>query len=92
MVTSIKDETFEDTFPYKPNYKEIRDNLKLLKDKNKILIWGLKDFIFPPKIIEVWKKIYPDIEVHEIENAGHFLQEDAPEEIIGIIKEFLKRT
>ncbi|MHA1893595.1 MAG: alpha/beta fold hydrolase [Candidatus Helarchaeota archaeon] len=72
--------------------QEIRNNLKLLKDKSKILIWGLKDFIFPPKIIEVWKKIYPDIEVHEIENASHFLQEDAPEEIIGIIKEFLKRT
>ncbi len=69
---------------------KIRENMNLLNEKPKIIIWGMKDMIFPPKIIVVWKKIYPDIKVHEIESASHFLQEDAPEEIITIIKNFLK--
>ena len=70
---------------------EVPDSFKL-NDKQKILIWGMKDRIFPPKIIEVWKKIYLGIEVHEISNAGHFLQEDAPEEILQTINDFLKKT
>jgi haloalkane dehalogenase len=68
----------------------VRRNLENLKHKDKILIWGLKDPIFPPKMIEWWKKIYPNIKVHKIYDASHFLQEDAPEQIIEIIQKFIK--
>ncbi|MBD3227884.1 MAG: alpha/beta fold hydrolase [Candidatus Lokiarchaeota archaeon] len=71
--------------------QKIRDRLNLLKDKQKILIWGMKDRIFPPKIINVWLKIYPNIEIHRINDASHFLQEDAPEEVISIITNFIKK-
>lgn len=69
--------------------QEIRDKLPSLDNIAKIAIWGMQDAIFPPKVIEMWKKIYPNIDVHPIENAGHFLQEDAPEEIIQTIKRFI---
>ena len=72
--------------------QDIRKNFHLFKDKPKILIWGMKDPIFPPKIMDVWKKIYPNIVIHRIEHASHFLQEDAPEEIIEIIKRFLREN
>ncbi|MBD3194200.1 MAG: alpha/beta fold hydrolase [Candidatus Lokiarchaeota archaeon] len=70
--------------------KHVRSNLNKLGEKEKILIWGMKDPIFPKKMIEWWKRIYSDIDVYKIEDASHFLQEDAPEEIISIIKRFLK--
>lgn len=70
--------------------QKIRDKLVILKDKQKILIWGLKDKIFPPKIINVWLKIYPNIDIHRIDKAGHFLQEDAPDKVIAIINDFIK--
>ncbi|MHA1311369.1 MAG: alpha/beta fold hydrolase [Candidatus Helarchaeota archaeon] len=72
--------------------QKIRDELILLKNKPKILIWGMKDKIFPPKIIEIWQKIYPDIKIYKINEAGHYLQEDAPEQIVQIIKEFINNT
>ncbi|MHA1299009.1 MAG: alpha/beta fold hydrolase [Candidatus Helarchaeota archaeon] len=81
-----------DDHPSSKIMQEIRDNLKILEGKPKILIWGMKDKIFPPKIIEIWKKIYQGIKCHEIENAGHYLQEDAPDEIIEIIKNFIKEN
>jgi haloalkane dehalogenase len=71
---------------------QIRENLSKLKEKEKILIWGMKDPIFPPKIVGWWHKIYPEIKIFKIENAAHFLQEDAPNEIIEIIKSFIKKS
>ena len=67
----------------------IRNNLDRLSDKDKILIWGMKDPIFPKWMTEWWNKIYPGIETHKIVSASHFLQEDAPEEIIALITQFL---
>lgn len=69
--------------------QHVRDNLDKLSNKEKVLIWGLKDPIFPEKTIDWWHKIYPNIETHEIPNAAHFLQEDAPKEIISIIQDFI---
>ncbi|TFG00619.1 MAG: alpha/beta fold hydrolase [Promethearchaeota archaeon] len=68
---------------------DIRKNLKKLSNKKKILIWGLKDSIFPERVINSWHKIYPNIPTFKIKDASHFLQEDAPEKIISIIKEFV---
>jgi haloalkane dehalogenase len=68
----------------------VRNNLDKLSQKEKILIWGLKDPIFPEKTINWWHKIYPEIKTHKIPNASHFLQEDAPQEIISIIHNFIE--
>jgi pimeloyl-ACP methyl ester carboxylesterase len=70
----------------------IKDNLHVLADKPKILIWGLKDPVFPESVIDWWNKVYPGIETHKLENASHFLQEDAPDEIIALIKNFLEKN
>jgi len=70
----------------------IRQNLDILADIPKILIWGLRDIVFSKRMIEWWNKIYPGIETYEIENASHFLQEDAPDEITSLIEKFLKNN
>lgn len=69
----------------------VRDNLNKLEEKPKILIWGMKDPIFPPKMIKWWQEIYPNLEIYKIEDASHFLQEDAPDTIISIIKKFMTK-
>ncbi|WXG39677.1 MAG: alpha/beta fold hydrolase [Candidatus Freyarchaeum deiterrae] len=70
----------------------IRKKLDLLRNKPKILIWGLQDPVFPRMFIDAWLKIYPGTEVHELPEASHFLQEDAPEKIVKIIQKFLKKN
>lgn len=87
-----KDIPVGDSHPSAETMRSIRQNLDALKDKEKILIWGMKDPIFPVKTISWWQKIYPEIKIFEIENGSHFLQEDAPHEIISIIQDFIKSS
>jgi haloalkane dehalogenase len=86
-----KDIPIGESHPSTSTMHHIRNNLHILNDKKKILIWGMKDPIFPKWMINWWNKIYPGIETHKIENASHFLQEDAPDQIISIILDFLNR-
>lgn len=70
--------------------QHVRDNLDKLAGKPMIAIWGMQDIVFPPPVIDRWKRFYPDLEVHPIDDASHFLQEDAPAEIIESIRTFCK--
>ena len=57
-----------------------------------LLIWGMQDPVLTPPVLGLWQNIYPHAITHEIEDASHFLQEDAPERIVSYIKEFLVKN
>jgi pimeloyl-ACP methyl ester carboxylesterase len=78
--------------PSAPLMHSILERTALLRDKSKVIIWGLQDPVFPRTILDSWLKVYPGTEVHELPDASHFLQEDAPDEIVKRIREFLSRT
>jgi cis-3-alkyl-4-acyloxetan-2-one decarboxylase len=53
-----------------------------------LLIWGLRDRVFVPAFLEQWQAIFPDS--HKVElQAGHYLVEDAPDEVADAIHEFV---
>jgi pimeloyl-ACP methyl ester carboxylesterase len=47
------------------------------------------DPVLPGSVLRRWKDVFPQATVHEIGDASHFLQEDAPERIGGYISEFM---
>ena len=56
------------------------------------IVWAMKDIAFKPEIIEqVWLRTLPDADVVRIEDAGHYLQEDAHERIVPELLELLAR-
>lgn len=67
----------------------IEQRLALLADKPALLIWGMQDPVLPESVLRRWQAIYPQAAVHEIADASHFLQEDAPVQIIDRLKMFL---
>ena len=40
---------------------------------------------------EEYLKYYPNAFVHKVEDAGHFLLEDSPEETLAAMREFLEK-
>lgn len=57
-----------------------------------IIIWGGKDPVFTPLLLEGWKERFPGAVVKEIEDAGHYVVEDGYERIIPWVHEFLERS
>jgi haloalkane dehalogenase len=53
----------------------------------------MKDIAFTPEMLEqLWLRTFPDATVLRLEDAGHYLQEDAHERIVPRLLEHLART
>jgi pimeloyl-ACP methyl ester carboxylesterase len=63
-----------------------------LSDRPVLVCWGDKDFVFDHHFLEEWLRIYPEAEVHRFPDCGHYILEDASEEIIPLIRKFLTST
>lgn len=54
-----------------------------------LTIWGGRDFCFNDHFLARWRELLPAAEVHRIEDAGHYVLEDAREEVVPTIRDFL---
>jgi haloalkane dehalogenase len=54
------------------------------------IVWAMKDLAFTPQMLDqAWLKTFPDAQVTRIEDAGHYLQEDAHERIVPELLDFV---
>lgn len=76
-----------------PSYaetKRIEDGLSAFDGRPVLLIWGMRDPVLPAHVLGWWQSVYPRAVSYEIDDASHFLQEDAPDEVVGCIEAFLE--
>jgi len=80
--------------PDDPSYDLVNQvDKKIINFKNTpmLICWGLKDFVFTGAFLEQWKVRFPSAEIHAFADAGHYLLEDAADDVIPIIREFLAK-
>jgi haloalkane dehalogenase len=65
------------------------EQLEVFRDRPVLVCWGDKDFVFDHHFLAVWQRILPNADVHRFGDCGHWILEDASEEVIPIIKQFL---
>jgi len=54
------------------------------------IVWAMKDLAFTPQVLEqLWLKTFPEAKVVRLDDAGHYLQEDAHERIVPELLGFL---
>jgi pimeloyl-ACP methyl ester carboxylesterase len=54
------------------------------------ITWAMKDVAFVPTYLEtLWLDTFPDASVTRLEDAGHYLQEDAHERIVPELVSFV---
>ncbi|MCI0541706.1 MAG: alpha/beta fold hydrolase [Verrucomicrobia subdivision 3 bacterium] len=66
----------------------VRDGLPALGDKPALLTWGDSDRAFREQERQRFKKLFKFHQDVTLHNAGHFIQEDAPEHICDAILEW----
>ncbi len=72
--------------------RRIEDGLAELAARPVLVCWPAKDPAFKEKTLALWRDRFPHAEVHELEDAGHYVQEDAHERVIPLLLGFLGRT
>ena len=70
--------------------KRIEEGLAQFTGTPTLLVWGMRDPVLPESVLRRWQRLYAQAATHEIADASHFLQEDAPDRIVGCVEEFLK--
>ncbi|MCG9755472.1 alpha/beta fold hydrolase [Shewanella insulae] len=88
---------FVQDIPLKPgdrNYElvsEISDKLSQFSQLPVMICWGLKDFVFDKHFLDEWKRRFPQAEVHEFADCGHYILEDASDEVVAQVQQFMAR-
>lgn len=81
--------------PSHPTYQtllDIENGLGQFADRPISLIWGMKDWCFGPEFLDRFREFFPKAEVHRLEHAGHYIIEDAHEQVVPLLEDFLQRT
>ncbi len=68
----------------------VSQNLHTLSDRPALLVWGKQDFAFQEPERSHFESIFQNHKTVLLENAGHFIQEDAPKEIASAIRSWFK--
>jgi haloalkane dehalogenase len=63
-----------------------------LAGKVRLIAWGMKDIAFREKELDQWAKAFPAARVVRYANAGHFLAEEQPAELIGELDRMLAES
>ncbi|MBM9613421.1 alpha/beta fold hydrolase [Desulfobulbus rhabdoformis] len=85
----VKDIPMHPSHPSWPTLIAIEKNLSQLSSHPMLLCWGGGDFCFHDWFFEQWQARFPQAEPHYFQDAGHYLLEDAFEQIAPRIEDFL---
>lgn len=70
---------------------KVQEKLSMFRNLPVLICWGDKDFVFDKHFLKEWTNIFPQAQVHRFPDCGHYVLEDATEEIINLIQEFLEK-
>ncbi len=85
----VQDIPMERDHPTFKTLTEIESKLKSLSQP-KLILWGGLDFCFDRHFFERFLAIFPDADAHWYADAGHYVLEDALEDVSSRIWDFIK--
>lgn len=86
---------FVQDIPLRPSHPsfgtlvQIEEGLSQFQSYPMLLVWGMRDWCFTPLFLDEWICRFPGAQIVRLEQASHYLFEDAPDAVLGTIREFL---
>ena len=69
--------------------QSVQDGLARFADRPILIGWGERDFVFDKHFLAEWQRRFPAAFVHRFPDAGHYVLEDAADELLPVIRSFL---
>ncbi len=88
----VQDIPMKPTHPSWSTLVAVEEGLCHLQQVPMLLCWGGRDFCFNDWFYEQWQRRFPQAEAHYYKDAGHYVLEDALEEIAPLVDRFLDQT
>lgn len=80
------------TSPRHPTWEtltQIEAGLPSLSDRPSLLVWGMRDWCFTPACLRRFQSVWPDATTVELADAGHWVMEDAADDVLAAMDAFL---
>ena len=88
----VKDIPESEKHPTWKHLKQLESSLPSLADLPIKMIWGMRDWCFQPSCLDMLLEHWPNAEVNRIEDAGHWVTEEAKSLVSQLVADFLKRS
>jgi haloalkane dehalogenase len=78
--------------PSDPSWKIVEETagkLDRFNDTPVLVCWGAKDFVFDDHFLAEWRRRWPHAVVHRFEDCGHYILEDAADEVVARVRDFI---
>jgi haloalkane dehalogenase len=76
----------------RPFLADVERRLPRLRDRPALLVWPTADVAFRDRERRRWEDVFPEHHTVLLEGAGHYIQEDAPEEFVAAIRAWAPGT
>ncbi|MEO1615023.1 MAG: alpha/beta fold hydrolase [Planctomycetota bacterium] len=86
----VRDIPMRASHPTHQTLVELEEGLPTLADLPSLLVWGMQDWCFRPECLHRFQQVWPEATTVEIPDAGHYVMEDAPDEVLAAIETFLE--
>jgi haloalkane dehalogenase len=87
----VDDIPFTRRHPTWSTLENIEKQLPALATLPTQFIWGMRDWCFKPLCLQRLNQVFTDAEVHRLADAGHYVIEDAHEQIVPLVRRFLEK-
>ncbi len=82
----VMDIPMDQAHPSWATIHEIGEGLESLRGRPMHIVWGMQDWCFSPEFLTEWERRFPGATVTRLDDAAHYVCEDAPESVIDAIR------
>lgn len=86
----VRDIPLRPSHPTWRTLQGVERGLGEFRDRPALVLWGGRDFCFKDHFLARWRELLPQARVQRFADAGHYVLDDAREEAIPRIEEFLR--
>lgn len=72
----------------RPFLADVERGLSVLRERPALIVWPTRDVAFRGRELRRWEQAFPDHHTVALDGAGHYIQEDAAQEIVAAIRQW----